>query len=356
MNRIGRNSLLLIALMLVAGLVGAGVVLAGDDSDDRIRVKNRSRIVIIDDDGNRHEEFFDDDSPRPYLGVVLDGTDGLGARVDHVLEDTAAERFGLLEGDIIVGFDNEEIESPWDLTRKLMRSEPGQRVDVEILRDGSTEHLSVEVGEREHAIGYFGHGFDSDEFEEKMEMLNERLEGLEFEFDGEEFTESMEQLHERLQDLDLNFDFNFDLDDLDFDFDDGPHGKHGAWFMRSSRPVLGVELVDTTPELRRHLGSDGDTGVLVGKVIDDMPAELADVRVGDLIVAVDGEAIENTGDLRRALRDRRGDVFDLEVVRDGRTTVLSVELPEAHEHDDVEGSRGRHQDRQRRERSAADNT
>ena len=76
MNRIGRNSLILIVFALLIGLAGVGAILAGDDADRRIRVKDRSRIVIIDDDGNRHEEVFEfgDDHPRPYLGVVLDGT------------------------------------------------------------------------------------------------------------------------------------------------------------------------------------------------------------------------------------------------------------------------------------------
>ena len=360
MSRIGRNSLILMGIGLLAGLVGAGAILAGDDDDRRVEIKDRSRIVIVDDDGNRHEEVFEfgEDHPRPFLGVVLDGTGGEGARIDRVLEDTAADRFGLREGDVIVGFDNEEIDSPWDLTRLLLRTEPGQRVDVEVMRDGRSESLSVEVGERDHRIGVFGHGFDSEEFGEKMEQLHERLENLnlEFDFDGEAFSESMERLHERLEDLDLDFDFDFDFDGMDFDFDDHSHGKHGAWVMRSHRPVLGVELIETTPELRQHLGSDRDAGVLVGKVIEDMPAEQADVRVGDLIVAVDGETIEDAGDLRHALRDKRGEVFDLHVIRDGRMTILSVAIPEMDDEDDARGSSRGLREHHRHRLSSADKT
>ncbi len=360
MDQIRRNWLILMVLFLMAGLVGAGAIMAGDDPDRRIQVKERSRIVIIDDDGNRHEELFefDEGQPRPYLGVVLDGTGGEGARIDRVIEESAAERFGLREGDVIVGFDNEDIDSPWDLTRQLLRTEPGQQVDVEILRDGHSESLSLEVGERDYPIAVFGHGFDSDGFEDKMELLHERLENLhlEFEFDGEAFAESMERLHERLEDLDLDFNFDFDFDGMDFEFDDDSHGHHGAWVMRSHRPVLGVELVGTTPELRQHLGGDPDAGVLVGKVIEGMPAELADVRIGDLIVSLDGETIEDAGDLRQALRDKRGEVFDLEVVRDGRITVLSVAIPERRDEDDAEGSSYRRHKHRPHERADADRT
>ena len=57
-------------------------------------------------------------------------------------------------------------------------------------------------------------------------------------------------------------------------------------------------------------------------------AEEAGVEVGDLIVAVESESIEDVGDLRRALRERDGQTFGLEVIRDGRPLSLTVTLPE----------------------------
>ena len=41
------------------------------------------------------------------------------------------------------------------------------------------------------------------------------------------------------------------------------------------RPLLGVQIVETTPELRAHLGGSADAGILVGKVMDEMPAKEA---------------------------------------------------------------------------------
>ena len=47
-----------------------------------------------------------------------------------------------------------------------------------------------------------------------------------------------------------------------------------------------------------------------------LPAEHAGVQVGDLIVRVAGDPIKDVSDLRRALSDRAGETFAVEVVRD----------------------------------------
>jgi len=113
-----------------------------------------------------------------------------------------------------------------------------------------------------------------------------------------------------------------------FEFRDGP-GEGG--FFGFGRPVLGVQLVEPTPELREHLGGPPDAGVLISKVLEGMPAEEAGLRVGDLIVAVDRRDIEDTRDLIRALREHAGESVDIEIVRDGSTMRLSVALPEPEE-------------------------
>lgn len=320
MSRFGRKSLILLVIG-AAALIGAAVTVAGDP-DVHVERKGSVRVVVVDDEGNRHEESFEfDGEPRAFLGVMLDEHRRDGVRVRDVVSDSGAERAGIRAGDVIVGLDGASIDSYGDLTRELQRLAPGDRVDVEVLRDGTRQTLEVELGEGGNWIGAL-HGFDAEAFEQRMNELNERLEGmdLDFDFDTDAFEEQMEQLHERLQGLD--FDFNFDY---------GPGHRH--FFMGSARPRLGVELSEVTPELREHLGSRGDEGVLVGRVLEQTPAEIAGVQVGDLIVAADSESIGSVRDLRRALRDRAGQTFNLEVIRDGRPTTLSVSLPE--EDDDL---------------------
>jgi hypothetical protein len=91
------------------------------------------------------------------------------------------------------------------------------------------------------------------------------------------------------------------------------------------QPMLGVEIVETTAELSRHLGGERG-GVLIGKVMRGSPAELAGVEVGDLIVAVDGASTEHADDLRRAIRDGAGREVEIELIRDGRERRLSASI------------------------------
>jgi len=94
-----------------------------------------------------------------------------------------------------------------------------------------------------------------------------------------------------------------------------------------ARGFLGVELTDLTPELRRHFGAHEDRGVLVGRVVEDSPAERAGLRVGDVITHLDGEPVTSSFDVTARIGGRAaGDVAALEVVRDGKVETLSASL------------------------------
>lgn len=93
------------------------------------------------------------------------------------------------------------------------------------------------------------------------------------------------------------------------------------------RAHLGVSLTDLSEELRQYFGASKDSGVLVASVEDNSPADKAGVKVGDIILSVDGKEVESSGDIRRALREKKeGDSVRVEVLR-GRsrqTLVASV--------------------------------
>ncbi len=100
----------------------------------------------------------------------------------------------------------------------------------------------------------------------------------------------------------------------------GHHGKGG---------FLGVATTELTPELRRHFGVPEDAGVLVAKVVDDSAAARAGVQVGDILTAVDGQAVESSRDLVRAVRRLEpGAAIDLELWRDGTLQTLGATLGE----------------------------
>lgn len=106
-------------------------------------------------------------------------------------------------------------------------------------------------------------------------------------------------------------------------------GHGGVWFGTGERSgtFLGVQLADLTPELRAHFGTPEGQGVLVSKVADGSPAAIAGVQVGDVVTAVDGEAVRDGAGLGRLIRQRdEGETVALEVYRDGRIEILSPTL------------------------------
>jgi membrane-associated protease RseP (regulator of RpoE activity) len=109
------------------------------------------------------------------------------------------------------------------------------------------------------------------------------------------------------------------------------------------RAYLGVSLVDLTSELREHYGAPKEAGVLVGSVEDGSPADKAGLKVGDIVVAIDGKDIDSASDIRQGLREKKdGDTVRIEVLR-GRTrqtlvaSVAEREGPRAFNPGDLEG-------------------
>jgi S1-C subfamily serine protease len=86
--------------------------------------------------------------------------------------------------------------------------------------------------------------------------------------------------------------------------------------LGGKRAFLGVSAIDLTPELREHYGADKDAGILVGAVEDGSPAEKAGLRVGDIILSVDGAEVGSAMGLRKALRDKKdGESVRIDVLR-----------------------------------------
>lgn len=281
-------------LLILGGVIGGLALLvggvrtfasgSGDGDEDQVKVVDRGKVKIVrpDGDGKSHAKVYviDDGEQRAFLGVRLEGdSETDGAVVEEVIEDSPADRAGVQSGDVIVGIAGDEVGSPRVLVGKIHEAKPGDRVQLELMRDGDRRRLTVELGERE------GH-----------EVI-----------EGEAMQRHMAEL-ERLGEL------------------PGLRG-HGL-FMRHGRPKLGVQLVDATPELREHMGGSSDSGVLVSKVLPGTAADRAGVRVGDLIVAVDDQEIEGVGDLVEALEEKSGETITIRVIRDRRTMTLEADIPE----------------------------
>jgi putative serine protease PepD len=81
---------------------------------------------------------------------------------------------------------------------------------------------------------------------------------------------------------------------------------------------LGVSLETRT---------DGGAGSIIATVQPGSPAEEAEIRVGDIVLAVDGEPVNGQAGLVAAIRDRSpGDSVTIDLVRDGERLAVTAVL------------------------------
>jgi len=101
-------------------------------------------------------------------------------------------------------------------------------------------------------------------------------------------------------------------------------------FGKVSRGRLGVTIQGVTQELADSFGLKKAQGALVSAVEPKSPADKAGIKTGDIILAVDGRAIENSVDLPRAIGESRpGTAVTLKIWRQGETQELRASLGEA---------------------------
>ncbi len=103
--------------------------------------------------------------PRPYLGVdtraispmlasYYNLKDENGNLLDHgvivrsVYQDSAADKAGLRQGDVIVSINGNTIDDNHPLVNVLMNFQPGDQVELSIIRNGRTSTVKATLGTR----------------------------------------------------------------------------------------------------------------------------------------------------------------------------------------------------------------
>ena len=116
---------------------------------------------------------------------------------------------------------------------------------------------------------------------------------------------------------------------------------------RVRRPALGVRTIPITPELAEQLGLPADSGLLVVQVVPGGAADRAGLHGGaeraylgnmpimvggDLIVAIDGQDVQDQQDLSQVMNNHRaGDTVRITIYRAKQKMDVSVTLGEARE-------------------------
>lgn len=199
------------------------------------------------------------------LAEALDLTNDYGVIVNEVLADSPAEKAGIKQGDVIIGWDRRDIDDSAELADLVSDSEVGDEVTLWVVRNGKQQEIPVVIGEREEPRRYSRRG----------------------------------------QDYDLNTLF---------------HNRYTG---------IGVSLQSLSGDLGEYFGIPSGEGALVTKVYEDSPAQEAGLKAGDVIVRVDDEPVDDPTDVNYALKEHEvGDQVNLAIMRDRSEQTVAVEVDE----------------------------
>jgi serine protease DegQ len=97
--------------------------------------------------------------------------------------------------------------------------------------------------------------------------------------------------------------------------------KHG----QVVRGWIGIESQDITPELADSFGLGRNSGAIIAGVVRNGPADRAGVRPGDILLAVEGKIVKNTGDMLNLIAQLApGAKASLKLMRQNRESTVNV--------------------------------
>ena len=188
------------------------------------------------------------------MGVRVEDGDEQGAVVRTVRSDGAASLAGIEVGDLITEFGGTRIVGARPLTRIVSETPAGRSIDVTVLREGQERLFEVTLANPTNGFTWNQDGFEARIRQEIEDSVNIA----------------------QLRDFDLS---------------------NRIFIGRNSR-VLGAQTEDMTSELREFFGADPNAGVLVTSIESDSLGTNVGLRVGDVIVAVDGNRVDSPQGLR----------------------------------------------------------
>jgi serine protease DegQ len=96
---------------------------------------------------------------------------------------------------------------------------------------------------------------------------------------------------------------------------------------RADHAYLGVQTVPLTPQIVKQFGLKAQSGALVVDLVSNGPAAAAGIKPGDVIIAIDGAAVNTAEDLLAALRHHApGDKVTIRIVRGSNQQDVSATL------------------------------
>lgn len=211
-----------------------------------------------------------------------------GVRIEDVAEKSPAAQAGIKAGDVVTSFDGERVRSARQFARLVDETPAGRSVKTQVMRDGKPVDLTVTPAGPERTADNL----------RRFEFRNEGPNA--FKWTVPEIPDIPHEVFEPGENFDVRI------------------------FARPGR--LGVNVQGLTPDLAEYFGVKD--GVLVTGVTKESPAAKAGVKAGDVITSVNGNEVDDAGELRRQLRtddDKDTDVT-LGIVRDKKPMTMNVPI------------------------------
>ncbi len=228
--------------------------------------------------GSRDFELFqnndENSAPHAFLGVITNKSDD-GVKISEVVKGSAAEKAGLLKGDVITKLEDKKIASPDDLMDAVRSHKKGDEVKVYYTRDNKKKDVAVKLGEtkennRTYIYKNTNPDWGSNNFNFKMPPMPK---------------------------MNNNF-FKFRYD--------------------NNRPKLGMKIEDT----------ENSTGVKIISVQDGSPADKAGLKKDDIITSLNGDKVNSVDEVMDKVHDSEDtETFNIKALRNNAEMNFEVKIP-----------------------------
>jgi serine protease Do len=234
---------------------------------------------------------------RPWMGVSIAENEKGQVKIDNLEPDSPADLAKLKEGDLLSAIDGKKITSGQMFVSEIRRRKPGQDVDLRVERDGKPVSAKVKLAEYPEVEAKRALEAQFPRLFPPMPPKPGEAPGPPEGFEGWRAA--------------------------------GPPRVPGGLPAWQKRKYVGLYLEPMTNELLDYFGVKEGPGLLVNRLTDDGPAAKAGLKVGDVILRVDGRKVESVSDLSELIQDKKaGDKVKFEIIREKKPMTVELEIAE----------------------------
>jgi serine protease Do len=225
------------------------------------------------------------------LGIQMEKIEE-GVKILSITKESAAEKAGLKEGDVVVKIDETPIQVEMDITKLILTKKPNDEIIIQYKRAGKLQTTKAVLGKRLD-LGNVAWPNEKDSFKFEhimpMEPFEMPMQNFNFKMDG------------NFPDVQI-----FKNGELPFDM----HYNHMGL-------KLGVALMET----------ETDKGLEITNVEEGSVANKAGLQKGDIITKIGNETVKTVADVKNIIKENSKNPFAIYYLRNGKEQKVEVVFP-----------------------------